>query len=352
MTSLRTNTAFSEALHQGLHSLRLRKPFIKPEDIQVTAWRVLTQIKPPAEMLLARLESQMKSDESLEQNVATWVLGCAGEGAERCVPYLVTALKSTNQVQRFIALQSLSHLGARAAAALPDLILALDDKALAPGAIRALGMMGSNAAPAIPKLVQQLETTNKTLQVTAAQSLYQIDPGQSRALEIWLGALRDPDVQVRGQAIDACGNIQSPSQLFIPGLLENVADTNLWIQAVWTLKKLAPENRDAVPILIEKLKDSRNLTDFNAACYLVRIDPAQPEGLQKLLEVFTNPALGHLRVITIETLREAGCDSPEVISALKAATHESDKNTRQAATAALRRIERKKEAKTDGAIGR
>src|SRR5690606_25908218 len=78
------------------------------------------------------------------------------------------------------AARALGSLGTVAAAAVPDLIAALDDPLTVEAAIGALGHMQEAAAPAIPNLIALLD--NRELRFSVVMTLEQLGPVAGTAL--------------------------------------------------------------------------------------------------------------------------------------------------------------------------
>ena len=74
------------------------------------------------------------------------------------VPGLVSMLKSEKASVRLEAVKALSTMGEQAEPAIPDLIIAIDDKDFWVGrtAIDALGAIGQKAKAAVPKIIEKM----------------------------------------------------------------------------------------------------------------------------------------------------------------------------------------------------
>jgi HEAT repeat protein len=118
-----------------------------------------------------------------------------------------------------------------------------------------------------------------------------------------------------------------------------------------------------IPILIEKLKEVErqgrqnipagpvrmNAEEYlaalaksdrlNIASRLVWFDPAEPHGMEIILETIRSDSDPGTRVFAAYVLRQAGAGARPAIPALKAALQDKDKAVRRAAASALKKIE-------------
>lgn len=174
----------------------------------------------------------------------------------RTVQEWTAALKSPVVQVRRQACWALTKFGGDCAAALPDLIAALDDESdsVRLGAAHALGTLGPAAAPAIPKLIEKLDDLQDCLPFT------------------------QPIEEVRKQAAGALGRIGAAS---VPALVEALASEKrtLRIGAALALRDLAGERAAAKPALppLRGLFTSNDIEQkLAAALALVVLDPPAP----------------------------------------------------------------------------
>ncbi len=305
---------------------------------------LLWAIRPSAKVLMPGLQPWLSSPNHPRYLLAVSLLGTIGDGASEAVPFLVQALQSTNQNHRRFAVQSLQNLGADARAAVPALIGALDDPVTRYLAIRVLRNIGPEAKAAIPPLQRLLDSPRRSEALAAAATLHQINP-EGNTLRLLIAALDDPSLRL--PAISHLGELGPAAMPALDLLLEalrtegrkNRAGGPEWTSVTSALRSISPTNRAAISILLQKLKDARGIDRLNIAAELVRFDPAEPHGLEVLVEMLRPAWHSGVREAAAYALRQAGPGARAAIPALKAALNDKHEGVRRAAASALRKIE-------------
>lgn len=308
---------------------------------------VLKEIKPPANQLLALLDKRLKSKIDLERREGLYLLGSAGDGAEMALPYLESALHSSNIFDRVVAIQSLSCIGPPAGAAAPALIEVLGEPAgtnhLSRQTAIALGKIGGpQAAPAIP-LVKRLfeQETNWNMRTSLAVALFRLDATQQEAIKFlmdgltnhqpagnrWIAAMQLGSIGPGARdavpaliaALDAATNamlfaqipralkaIGVPVESFLPRMtaqLNSISnDENTRVTTAARVLEFDPSNHEAHLVLIESIK-KRSGPDVFAMDALGRAGPAAREALPVLREATTNP-YGSARETALRAIKE------------------------------------------------
>ncbi len=125
-------------------------------------------------------------------------------------------------------------------------------------------------------LVKALQDPDPRVRENAAESLGQMGPGASEAIDPLLLCLSDADPYVIGKAAEALSRIGGAA---VPGLirvLEHAVPAARW-PATIALGKIGPEAHPAVPALTQALTDSTDEVRWGAAVALGNIGPkAQP----------------------------------------------------------------------------
>ena len=301
--------------------------------------------KPPAPVLLPLLTNALQSPDVTARRHALWVLGGVGDGAGAAVPSLVKGLKDQDPHARIIAAQSLKFLGSEVTAAVPDRIDALGDPTTRWNSVSALGNAGPDASPAIPSLRQLMETTTNTWRPSIAAAIYKIDPSQSDAFTMLRNFLKQrDDPRLRAAAIHTLRDLGSAASNAIPDMLETLRDPNrdLWHAAYDALLKIAADPRVVVPVLLEKVANTSRTnqeTRLNAAADVVRVDPTNLTAQAVLIQFVKSKSL--FRGYAIEVLGEAGPGAKTALPVVKEALRDSDKSVRKSAADAIRKIEGK-----------
>jgi HEAT repeat protein len=199
-------------------------------------------------------------------SVACLLLGAAALAPAAEVSDLTKQLKSPDADQRRAAAKSLFEMGDEAKDAVPDLVQALKDKDLFVRrfAAQSLGEIGANARTAIPALKSSLGDGKKEVVEAAAVALGKIG---SDGLSTLTDVVKDKkqDTEVRRQAIIALGTAGANAKDAVPVLVDVLkdpsagsagkgkkgsADTpNLRVDAAEALGDIGPDAKDAVPAL-------------------------------------------------------------------------------------------------------
>jgi len=149
------------------------------------------------------------------------------------------------------AAEALKAMGPAAAAAVPDLMWAVDTapSRTAGAAARALGAIGPAAVPAVPLLMDHLSHLH------AYHALASIgEPGLSALLEVIVG---HPDRTVRARSANALASTNDPRAL--RALIRALSDKDDWVRhnAASALGKMGPLAAEAVPALEKATRDRK-----------------------------------------------------------------------------------------------
>jgi HEAT repeat protein len=309
----KAKTAFISIIN-GIHFVP-HQPLVSSDVEREEAESILREIKVLANQLLPLLDKLLKSKTDLDRRQALYFLGSTGDGAELVLPYLESALRSSNYFERVLASQSLSQIGPPAGPAAPALIELLGEPMgtnhLPLRAAIALGKIGgSMAAPAIPVVKELFEkTTNWDAQCSLAGALFRMDATQKEALEFLM---------------DGVTNHQPAS----------------WA-AVSVLADIGPSASNAVPALMTVLGWATNDEDARVfmAQEVLEIDPVNHEAHLVLMEAIQiKPASEEL---AIDTLGRAGPAAKEALPILREATQSLNGSAKEMALWAIREIEAK-----------
>jgi HEAT repeat protein len=304
---------------------------------------VIMELKPPARLILPALREHLKSSDEVDRLQALQLLGTPDEGVEEGVPYLVEALKETNNLIRRTAIDSIHEIGPRASAAVPQLIVTLQQPGGKHGcdleAAFALGRIGSASSPALP-LVQKMfdRETNWNNQCALAAALFSIDHSRMDAFAFLTNAIiqrKNPNEQ--DQAILALGNIGPAARDAAPVILQ-APMTSIW--APDALKKMGVPPESYLPHLRKYLASPDPTIAANTAAQILGIDPADHEAHVLLMNEITRRT--SLQSLAIDSLAEAGPAAAEAIPVLQSAAEDNpDKECKAAARRAIKYLEAK-----------
>ena len=246
--------------------------------------------------------------------------GRIGESSLSRQSTLIAALRSSDAAARMKAANELGFLREDAAAAVPELIHALDDayEPVQRNALYALGAIGEPAVaplaealaaeqeafeaepilhicdaahglaaigtPAVPALKTALGDKRENVRASAAYALGEMGPDAADAVDTLIPLLTDASHEVRRHATSALGMIQVPAEKTVPALidvLENREDPDLGFFAAQALTRIGPAAATAIPTLTAALQsESAYVRGFSAEA-LSRIGTA--EALQVLV---------------------------------------------------------------------
>ena len=322
-------------------------PFLVNSEMRHSgSFELIKEIKPPARLILPALRKHLKSSDEADYRQALRLLGTLDEGAEEGVPYLVEALKETNNLIERTALDSLQEIGPRARAAVPQLITTLQQ----PGgqyacdvyAAYALGKIGSASSPALP-LVQKMfdRETNWDQQCGLAGALFSIDHSRLDAFAFVTNAITQRTKEnERDWAILVVGEIGPAAKDAGPVILQ--APTSVWAPQI--LKKIGVPPESYLPQLRKYLAAPDATNAANAAALILGIDPADHEAHVFFMNEIQRRS--PLQSLAIDALAESGPAAAEAIPVLQSAAEDNpDKECKAAARRAVKYLEEKPDTK-------
>jgi HEAT repeat protein len=226
--------------------------------VRAMAAECLGRVGPEAGAAVPALLKLLKDDKSQVRGDAAEAVGRIGGGAkpEAAIAALSDLLLKEDRFTGNHSAWALTELGEPGIAALVQAL-----ESAKPGARRyaviALQEVGLGAKAAVPALIKALEHEDARLHSPAAYSLGRMGPAAKAALPALTKALRDSDPHVRINAADALRRIDD-SSAGAPALIEVCKDASPSNRctAAMVLADFGPAAKDAVPALLELLKDS------------------------------------------------------------------------------------------------
>ncbi len=252
---------------------------------------------------------------------AAWMLGFLGPAASKAVPDLIDYVRQVGDFRHDPAVIALGRIGPAAAPAVPLLIPGY----LAEGCNLAKqgnfgggdgGMPGQAligiGAPAVPALIDVLTGPNTGMRACAAMHLGKIGPAAKAAVPALVRSLRAEQpvpedaeaAALRYWAVIALGGIGPAAREAVPAL-NSLLDSDDWelVKALdrigappvtkltelylrgdgcFSLARLGPKARGAVPAIRKALNDRRPEVRVEAAMAMISIDPPAPEAVRVL----------------------------------------------------------------------
>lgn len=121
------------------------------------------------------------------------------------------------------------------------------------------GSQVMNTEITMKRTIQNLKSRDPQVRRTAIMHLNLLsrhDPNAKEAVPYLIQALKDDEQVARVQAAQALGNIGSNAVEAVPALTEGLKDAELKIWAAEALSKIDPKVISAIPVLIDVLKKS------------------------------------------------------------------------------------------------
>jgi HEAT repeat protein len=260
------------------------------------------------------------------KDVAYWacvVLRGMGPIAKDAVPALAKTVQNKNPQVQLEAILALGAIGEAAAAALPQLTSALDDKVLREPAVFAIGQIGkSNEAidaklnafvkgddpflgtislwtlsrvhptdkalykQAAERLVEGLKNKEPFVRATAARALATLPPAPEIALPILENALQGANEETVGNMLSALATLGPPA---VPRLVDAIQHKNLRGDIMRILADMGPAAALATEPLSKLLTDDDTKVSVQAALTLARIGPEAKSAVPALIEALRRP---------------------------------------------------------------
>jgi len=250
---------------------------------------------------------------------------------DTAVPALLSVLKDENAAVRLAAVQSLGNLSdPRAVDALVQALKTDTDPEVREAAAEALGEIDSPRA--VPGLIAALGSEKVgAVRAKIAWALGEID--DKRAVEALGAVVRDPDAEVRRQAVSALGELESAAAvpMLIPALKD--ADIETRKQAASALGEIG--SKDAVEALIPLTKDADAEVRKQTVQALGQIEDKRALPALEAAVRDANVEVRRQAIEAIGQLDELRSAPPALITALK----DDDQEVRKAAVEALGQLE-------------
>ena len=259
---------------------------------------------------------------------------------------LVNALREEQipAVRRLVA-TALGRFGAAASPAVGVLTKALAD---ADAGVRAagaesLGRVGKDAGTAAPELVKLLADPDAAARLAAIGALGKVEPADRPAAGEALARLQPGDsAEVRLEVLAALGRLGATSpaiEAFVRAALDDARPP----VRVAALQSVAAGRTGGAALAPRVLELAKADADGEVRTGAVRAFPALglPPGevALKLADLLKSDRLAGVRVAAVEELGKLGADAKPQLGELRRARSDADPKVREAASAAIRRIE-------------
>jgi HEAT repeat protein len=203
----------------------------------------------------------------------------------------------------------------------------------------------SNDRRLIPLLLDGLKTGNPPQRALAAQALGLLKPPPREAIAPLGAALRDPEVDVRTNAVYTLTRLgQQPNggPGVTPAILGALKDPEPGVRkvAASAFRSMEAPPRSAIPVLVETLRDGNAEVRAEAAFGLMGFySPPAREAVPALSTAFARDPDHHVRINAARALGLMGPVARDAVPALRAGLRDEDERIRAVAAEALQTIE-------------
>jgi HEAT repeat protein len=171
--------------------------------------------------------------------------------------------------------------------------------------------------------------------------------------------LEDPEGRTRNAAALALTKMLPASRQAVPAMTQALDDKDRFVRmnVAMALSRLGTDARPAVPALIRAIKNEDNKTNLNAfthtiqeisALALGRASAGSADGVPALTEALEAATTPTMRMAVVRALGAVGPEARPAVPRLRTLLDDKDRDVREVAQEALKRIEDRPAPKKDG----
>ena len=260
-----------------------------------------------------RLANALTNPQRLVREAAARALADLKPGPEIAMPAIRRALEHADGAQLTDALDALASLGA---AAVPELIDALQEEPAQARVAYILGRIGPAAAPAVPALAKLVHSPNADVQREAIFALAKIGPKAAPAVKSLVQVFQDGQPEVRYGAAYALGEIGPAASAAKPALVAALQDSDsvAAVVSAWALAHIDAKCEAActkgIPLLIQGLEDPEPRFRREAAAALACFGPTAKAAVPALKKVAAGDEDPGVREAATAALEAIGGNAP------------------------------------------
>lgn len=260
--------------------------------------------------------------------------GLTVQAADVSVTAMIGNLKSTDEAVRLQAIDELGAQGEKAAEAVGPLTALLKDASptVRAHAARSLGEIGEPAKAAVPALLQLVKDSDETVRWQAVRAIVRTRPGPRVMVPLLVELLGDGDPGVRMRILNA---IVDRGDKAVPGLIVALKNDRAAYWACLALREIGPAGKDAVPALIERLKDKRPEVRREAILALAVMGDAAIPAVGPIAASLDDEAMDDAAIYALARIGKVPADAE---ARIKAITKSDDKMLSTASLWALASI--------------
>jgi HEAT repeat protein len=296
----------------------------------------------------AGLEKSAKSDDEMLSMISNWAIAQMNPNdpaiVRRAAEAIIKALESKNPHVRAGAIRALVELKAPSELTAPAFERAIGD--LDPSVVaNTMDALVAQGARAVPRVANGLKSPK--LRAYAARVLQRIGPDSAAAVPQLVEALKTADDPAFRRevnfALAAIGPAAAPA---VPELVKTFDDDSLAIaqpSAAYALGKIGPGSKAAAPALGKIVLSTKEPLQRLAAVYALRqINPDDPSIKRMAAPLAVEGLASDRELVRLESakmLGELGVAAPGAIDALKKVAEDESGAVRDAAAAALKKLQ-------------
>jgi HEAT repeat protein len=271
-------------------SLPLLLPLLQDANVQVrqTAYQILWRAGPDA---IPHLAEGLKAKEPIIRQMALQSLAQLKVADDNLLKPLVQMAKDDpDQNVRGAAYQALIMQGPKQYAQVEMLLKSEKEPTVIASAISTIGNQGIAAKGFVPLVIAALKDPSPTVRWNAAQALRNLGPDAKQAIPELAKLLDDENYNVRQNSVQALMNMtpESGSALALGLKSKDLNIRNQCLNA-FANNKLQVKAPDAVPLLIEMLKDTAPFVRLQAARALGNFGPEAKDAIPALTKLTLDP---------------------------------------------------------------
>ncbi|MCI0639525.1 MAG: HEAT repeat domain-containing protein [Gemmataceae bacterium] len=296
------------------------------ESVRIQAIHTLASLKHDAKPALDDLKTIFLTAQNNISFPASTALAAIGKDA---IAALKEGLKAERDDIRQSAVRGLAKVGADA---VPDLVDALAHTSVEVRREAAQHLGAMNIADKMVVLGLAYATADSDLQVRmqALSALQRLGPGAKLAAPKVVAALGDANDNVRRTALYTLARIGGEAEAVLPALTKLAKDPDVQIRTT-VLQMLPTYGKDALPLVLDSLRDAEPRVRMQAAFALGRVSGDLSKAVPKLGELVQD-ADPVVRAAAVAALGRGG---EEALPHLKTALADPTANVRAAAALAL-----------------
>jgi HEAT repeat protein len=313
---------------------------LKDESSEVRYWAATALRDSAAKEAAPALLALVKQAPLATRREALTLLGQVKPASKEVVSELIRIVKHETDLDLYSrAVTALGDIGPSAKDAIPALVEALKNESwpFQQGVIRAVGAFGQDARPAVPALLKALNDDNPEIRVYAAASLWQIERRSERVLPVVLAALQGSPSTPQSDGDNVAMRVPGHGASALSDLPAPVLPANFNYVHVLALKVLCQvEPKTGYPLLCKAIQAKESDSRLSAILTAGELGPEAKEAVPALIQVLRDKNDWHVQAA--QSLGQIGRAAASALPAFREAAKEDDPFVRRAAHSAIKLV--------------